>query len=102
MHPLARDLHKRATHVGHDSPLGLEQELHKAVAKGRRTVRELIGAIQLNQTQPGCQTRGISLFVLSLYSLSLFSVSILYLYSLFPVSFSTSPVHPADVEDLRV
>jgi hypothetical protein len=87
MHPLVRDLYKRALHVGHDYPLGLEyvrrtwkkalrnvdncpscysangnhdvvpsltssnceKELHKAVAKGRYMVREMIGIIQLKK-----------------------------------------------------
>ena len=84
IHPLVRDLYKRALHVGQDYPLGMEyvrrtwkaalrspsncpscyatssnvpdlqspgceKELHRAVAKGRYMVREMIGVIQLKK-----------------------------------------------------
>lgn len=79
MHPLVRDLYKRAIIVGRDYPLGLdyvretwkkalrnpqncpsfysenaqprecEKELRKAVGKGRFYVREMIGVIQLKK-----------------------------------------------------
>jgi hypothetical protein len=83
IHPLVRDLYKRALHVGKDYPLGMdyvrntwkqalrnpencpscytnngiphlsrdhcEQELHKAVGKGRYMIREMIGVIQLKK-----------------------------------------------------
>jgi hypothetical protein len=78
MHPLVRDLYKRALYVGRDYPLGLnyvrqawkkalrnpencpscysnpssrecEHELRIAVGKGRHMVREMIGIIQLKK-----------------------------------------------------
>lgn len=78
MHPLVRDLYKRAIFVGRDYPLGLEyvkkawkealrnpqncpscysnfssreceHELRIAVGKGRHMVREMIGIIQLKK-----------------------------------------------------
>jgi hypothetical protein len=78
MHPLVRDLYKRALVVGRDYPAGLtyvretwkkalknpqncpscftdpnsracEKELAKAVGRGRHMVREMIGVIQLKK-----------------------------------------------------
>jgi hypothetical protein len=78
MHPLVRDLYKRVIHVGKDYPLGLdyvrktwkaalrnpqncpacytdpksrecEQQLRKAVGRGRHMVNEMIGIIQLKK-----------------------------------------------------
>mmetsp|Transcript_12817 Transcript_12817/g.15682 ORF Transcript_12817/g.15682 Transcript_12817/m.15682 type:complete len:110 (+) Transcript_12817:511-840(+) len=77
MHPLIRDLYKRAIVVGRDYPLGLEyvrntwkkalqdpnnstfenikdtklqeKELRKAVGRGRYAIREMIGVIQLKK-----------------------------------------------------
>ena len=78
MHPLVRDLYKRALYVGSDYPLGLDyvrrewkkalrnpencpscysnpssrecqHELRIAVGKGRHMVREMIGIIQLKK-----------------------------------------------------
>jgi len=69
MHPLVRDLYKRAILVGqnypqgieyvrakwklalrnHSEPITTEQDLHKAVAKGRYYIREMEGIIQLKK-----------------------------------------------------
>jgi hypothetical protein len=71
MHPLVRDLYKRVLLVGQDYPAGLDyvkvtwkkafrnpdncspkpsqQELNKAVARGRHMVREMEGVIQLKK-----------------------------------------------------
>lgn len=68
MHPLVRDLYKRFLHVGPDYPLGLayvrekaraailankdmkdEEELLKAVHKGRWWVNEIIGVVKLKK-----------------------------------------------------
>jgi hypothetical protein len=66
--PLVVDLYKRFLHVGHDYPLGLpyvrekaraailgnagltdEDEIARAIAKGRWWVKELIGIVQLRK-----------------------------------------------------
>jgi DNA-directed RNA polymerase specialized sigma24 family protein len=71
MHPLVRDLYRRVLLVGRDYPAGLDyvkvtwkkafrnpdncpskasqQELNKAVARGRHMVREMEGVIQLKK-----------------------------------------------------
>mmetsp|Transcript_14189 Transcript_14189/g.21226 ORF Transcript_14189/g.21226 Transcript_14189/m.21226 type:complete len:114 (-) Transcript_14189:3750-4091(-) len=76
MHPLVRDLYKRAVFVGKDHPNGIEfvrqawkkairertiayqdgqdpvqaeKELRKAVGKGRYAIREMIGVIQFKK-----------------------------------------------------
>jgi len=79
IHPLVRDLYKRAVTIGHDYPTGIEhvrtswknalrneknwvgvykgdklteeseRELKKAVGRGRFMVREMVGVIQLKK-----------------------------------------------------
>lgn len=68
MHPLVRDLYKRFLHVGPDYPLGLayvrekaraailankdmkdEEEILRAVHKGRWWVNEIIGVVKLKK-----------------------------------------------------
>lgn len=68
MHPLVRDLYKRFLHVGPDYPLGLayvrekakaaimankdmkdEEDILKAVHKGRWWVNEIIGVVKLKK-----------------------------------------------------
>lgn len=68
MHPLVRDLYKRFLHVGHDYPKGYafvrekaraailgnahlkdEEEIIRAVHKGRWWVNELIGVVKLRK-----------------------------------------------------
>lgn len=89
MHPLVRDLYKRAIFVGKDYPLGLEyvrktwkealrnkencptcyqdptsleceKEIRIAVGKGRHMVREMVGIIQLKKYRAMKQRYGVS------------------------------------------
>ena len=90
MHPLVRDLYKRAIYVGRDYPLGIdyvrrtwkaalrnpencpscyasdptslecEKEIRVAVGKGRHMIREMIGIIQLKKYRAMKQRYGNS------------------------------------------